>query len=203
MKTRVIHTIIVGLSLLVSVSCMNLGSTTSPGTTLYLLEPVADAAGTALPDNYSLGVGPISIPRYLNRPHIVTRQGANVVAADEFHQWAEPLQDGVAQVMNENLAAMTGAVHVHTFPWKRSIAVDAQVAVKVFRFDADADNMVTLIAQWFIYGDQGKTLIQEQRSTFTREAEGTGYGPMVSAMSEVLGDLASEISGALAEHASK
>ena len=65
---------------------------------------VRDDPGTAAAQGPVIGVGPITVPKYLDRPQIVTRSGRNQLALGEFDRWAEPLQDNVLRVLAENLA---------------------------------------------------------------------------------------------------
>ena len=44
-----------------------------------------------------VGVGPISLPRHLDRPQIVTMAGPNELRLSEFHRWAEPLQNSITR----------------------------------------------------------------------------------------------------------
>ena len=39
-----------------------------------------------------IGLGPLTLPQYLDRADIVTRAGANQMRLGEFSQWAEPLE---------------------------------------------------------------------------------------------------------------
>ena len=67
----------------------------SPPVTFYTLgigTPVTESAETAC-SNKGIGVGPISWPRYLDQPLIVTRTGPNTLAFNEFHRWGGTLQD--------------------------------------------------------------------------------------------------------------
>ena len=39
----------------------------------------------------AIGVGPVKLPLYLDRPHIVTRTSTNEFDSSGFDRWAEPL----------------------------------------------------------------------------------------------------------------
>jgi len=46
-----------------------------------------------------IAVGPVELPRYLDRPQIVTRKGPNQLELAEFDLWAESLADNFAGVL--------------------------------------------------------------------------------------------------------
>ena len=47
----------------------------------------------------SIGIGPITLPIYLDRSQIVTRISRNELKMDEFHRWAEPLKENFFRVL--------------------------------------------------------------------------------------------------------
>lgn len=71
-----------------------LGGGNAP-TRLYVLAPVETPA---LPASgaLSVGVGPMHVPGYLDRPQIVTRRDADRIDLGDFDQWGEPLRDGIS-----------------------------------------------------------------------------------------------------------
>ena len=50
------------------------------------------------------------IPGYLDRLQIVTRDANDEVAVAMYDRWAEPLENGIAQVLADNLGAHVGSV---------------------------------------------------------------------------------------------
>ena len=56
--------------------------------------PGADKHEAAESDKHGMiiGIGPVDIPRYVDRLQIVTRSAPNVVDLAEFDRWAEPVQ---------------------------------------------------------------------------------------------------------------
>src|SRR6476660_6643335 len=63
-----------------------------------------------------LGLGPVAIPGYLDRPQIVTRVGPNELRLDEVARWGEPLRDGIARALQQDLLAASGARRVALYP---------------------------------------------------------------------------------------
>src|SRR5215831_20400858 len=93
-----------GVALLVLSGC--LGST--PPTQFYLMPPLT-SPDTAPPASagwrdLTLGVGPVTVPPYLDRSQIVTRTSRAKLTLADFDQWAGPLADTIARVLSEDLA---------------------------------------------------------------------------------------------------
>src|SRR5262249_24644430 len=95
LRTRVL--IPCGVALLVLSGC--LGST--PPTQFYLLPPLTGAetapAASAGGRDRTLGVGPVTVPPYLDRPQLVTRTSRAKLVLADLDQWAAPLPDTIAR----------------------------------------------------------------------------------------------------------
>jgi uncharacterized protein len=146
-----------------------------------------------------VGLGPITLPQYLDRPDIVTREGANQMRLAEFHQWAQPLEPMLAQIMAEDLLALLGAEDVIPVPQRRDVPLDRVVEVDVNRFEADEAGEVVLDARWRVYEGDDDTLITSGRSTVTEQgALVPDYDAIVAAMSQAVGQVSAEIAFAIA-----
>jgi len=145
-------------------------------------------------DTVTIGVGPVTVPGYLDRLQIVTRTAADQVELSMFHRWAEPLEDGIARTLAEGIAARVPTERIVTFPWRGVFAraIQYQVVVAVLRFDGRPGGDVTLDARWRILDGDGKELMLK-RTTLTEAAAGPGYEPMVAAMARVLATLGQEM----------
>lgn len=182
-------------------ACINLGTGRSPATKFYMLatelpEQAAPAKVT-LPAGFSIGVGPVRVPRYLSLPMLVTRTGPHEMQSDEFHQWAEPLPENITRVMSSDLLLLTGAAHAFAFPWRSAIPIDVQVIVNVMQFDVAPGGNVILKAQWSLLGDRGKQVWLTRRSAITRPAPGGSHAEQVAGVSAALTELTREIAAAI------
>lgn len=174
------------------------GCGTSPDTRFYVLsaaqEPLRPVAGRER--EIALGVGPVELPEYLDRPQIVTRTGQNELQLGEFDKWAESLEDSVPHVLAENLAACLPSRKVVTYPWKRSAQVDYQLVVKVIRFEGSGGESV-LNVRWSVSSGDGKTELLVRESRYTEPAAGTDYRATVAAMSRALGRFSRDVAEAV------
>lgn len=177
----------------------SLGGASAP-TRFYTLVPMAVPPTEANPITAergpAIGVGPVTLPGYLDRREIVTRRGRDEIELGEFDRWSEQLKDGATRVLGENLAILLRTDRVALLSWRGSRPVQYQVTVEVARFEGAAGADVTLEARWRILGGDGKELAL-RRSTVTEVVGAPGYGALVAAMSRALGALSREIATAI------
>ncbi|MDH3594143.1 MAG: PqiC family protein [Rhodospirillales bacterium] len=170
-------------------------------TDFYILSSLPPSAAASLgadADKLSLGVGPVVLPAYLDRPQVVALASSNKLQLAEFDKWAEPLQDNFSRVLAENLSILLGTDRVAKLPQRRATALNYQVTVEVLRFDADLDGTASLIARWNILGKDGKKSLAMRRSSFTETSEPKGdHEAVVAAMSRAVGNLSREIASTL------
>jgi uncharacterized lipoprotein YmbA len=69
-----------------------------------------------VPPDYSISIGPVTLPATVDRPQMVVQTGPNQVWIDEFHRWASPLQNDIARVLVENIATLLGTPRASAFP---------------------------------------------------------------------------------------
>jgi len=73
------------------------GGVSAP-TRFYTLVPMAGPPTEAIPISAergpAIGVGPVTLPGYLDRREIVTRRGRDEIELGEFDHWSEQLKDG-------------------------------------------------------------------------------------------------------------
>ena len=194
LRTRVL--VPCGVALFVLSGCF--GST--PPTQFYLVPsltggdtaPLASAGQRDL----TLGVGPVTVPPYLDRPQIVTRTSRAKLALADFDQWAGPLADTIARVLSEDLALVIPTERVVHYPWPRNIDPDYQVTVDVLQFDRGPGGEVVLVARWGLVDRDGKELVM-RTSRISQAAGGADYEATVTAMGRALEVLAQDMATTL------
>ena len=174
------------------------GCASSPPTRLYVFPSLTEAE-TALPvaqRELTLGVGPVTLHPYLDRPQIVTRASRARLVLGEFDQWGAPLRDSVTRSLAENLALLVPTERVVLHPWSRTTVLDYQVTVDVLQFDAGPGGEVVLATRWQILNADEKALVM-RTSRLTAAAGGHDYEATVTAMGRTLDALSREIAAAL------
>ena len=178
-----------------------LGTGTQKDTRFYLLQPFANMSSgeqvSAEGEGVGLAIGPVRVREYLNQPQIVTRTRENKIIIHDFHSWGEPLDRNLTAVLAENLTNLLATDKIMIFPWRRRPDLDYQVLVDVIRFDGELGGEATLLAHYAIL-DLAASQIEERRigiwkSSFSRQITDDSYEALVSAMSELVGDLSREV----------
>ena len=175
---------------LVAAGC--LGPRADPSA-FFLLTATAGPGGIRAPLAVTLGLGPVTLPGYLDRSELVTRVSENQLVVSEVERWAEPLRDNVLRAVSENLVHLLQPDDYVTYPWYESAQVDYGVAVAITRFEADSTGAVTLEADWRITsGDPQETLYRGE-SLIQENANGAATDQSVAALSRALARLCDEI----------
>ncbi len=187
---------LVGIGLLNFLGCAN----TQP-THFYLLRAMERSDSSTIESvrnlPMSLGLGPISLPKYLDRPHIVTRLSAHEIDLAEFHKWGAPLKDNLSHVLMENLSSLLATNQIVEYPWNRSHLPDYQLSLEVMQFDGAKNQEATLRVRWRLAADDGKRVLEEKTSQFSEVISGSNYEDLVEAMSRMLAAFSQEIADAI------
>lgn len=173
------------------------GCGTSTAYRYYTLAPVAsgtDGNGmVADTDSVVLGVGPLTIPDYLDRPQIVIRTTGNALKFSEHARWAGSLAADASRVLEERLDAMLSDKGVAVVSWQRGVPNDYRVAVQVTRFDITEGKGVVLKAQWLIYARNGKQVLLLRESDIRVPLKDSGTDAAVESMGRALSLMSREI----------
>jgi len=171
----------------------------------YVLSPLAGskAESQALKGEVciTIGIGPVELPAYLDRPQIVTRVSENELNLAEFDKWAEPLKDNFSRVLTENLSTLLCADAISIFPWKGPTPIDYQVEVTVIRMDGNVGGDASLVARWAIFRENDRKMLLTRQSSFSEPVSSQNYKALVSAQSRTIADLSREIAEAIKKYA--
>ena len=191
---RALIAIILGVTFLISWSCALRSSTT---TKFYILSPLTrpvlekqDEKGKKCK---TIGIGPLHLPAYLDRPQIVTRINPNELKLAEFDNWAEPLKDNVTRVLVENISRLLCTEAVVIFPWKKSSHIDYQIEIKIVWMDGKLGEKAILVTQWAIIDTSGKSVLLTKTSQYTESVTETTYSALVAAHSRLIATLSHDI----------
>jgi len=161
----------------------------------FTLTPIADggAPSSAPLRGRVLGIGPITLPQYLDRPELVVRVGPNEVRKAVFDYWAGSLQKQFAATLSQNLQVLLGPSSIVPHPWYAGSPPDLAVEVDVVEFERGPDGQAHLDARWRIRKDKA-TL----RAAESKLAVPTTEDPqaMVAALSDLLSQFSREIAAA-------
>lgn len=170
-------------------------------TKFYTLTPAATekAEPAAAESDISVGISPVILAEYLDRPQVVTRLGANRMDLENFDNWVEPLEAIIRRVVARDIGTILDSERVVSIPQERFIPIDYRVDIVVNRFDSGPEEDATLEARWAVVDDRSGDLSATNQSVFSEPlAENASTDDRVAAMSTLLGRLSREIATALA-----
>jgi uncharacterized protein len=172
------------------------GCAGSPPSSLYTLS----AIGTAASESQSpqappavIAIGPVSLPDYLDRPQIVTRQSAYELELAANDRWAAPLYDMLPRVLVEDLALRLPSDRIVSFPETGDASFDYRVAVQVSRFDVDAAGEAALATRWQFYARSAPRALLVADDTLQRRVEDRGFDAYAASLSAALAELGDRI----------
>ena len=164
---------------------------------LTSLTPASTAAAPLRGRDLAVGVGPVQLPQYVNRPQIVTGRTSHELQQASFEQWAEPLRDNFVRVLAENLSVLLATDRVAVFPWKGPMPVAYQVIVEVTHFLGEVGGETSLVALWSIVGNNGRDVLVSQKSSFREPTGQDGYEAVAAALSRTVAALSREVATAI------
>jgi len=138
-------------------------------------------------DGPLLGLGPIRIPAYLDRPQIVTAASAQEYRLSEDHRWAERLDDNIARVTARNLSNYLPTVRIVMHPWPREPKPDIQIALTLQEMHVDARGQIRMSALWSLRGNGREP--RGYQFNCNLPASISDYAVMVEAQSQCLARL--------------
>ena len=132
----------------------------------------------------------IGLAGYLDQPQIVRTAAEYRLRMADTDRWGEALGRMFGRVLTENLVQRLPDASVFTESGAISTQPDTVVEIDVQRFDADASNTVTLLAQVAVRHDGTKIPAVARTIRLTSTLSGAGTSEYVGALSAILGQLA-------------
>lgn len=188
-----IHVVVLFLALVV---CLSACAGKSGSSKFYVLSPLPQSALSAA-EGTTIGVFPVKMPDYLDRPQIVTRVSENEIKFDEFSRWAEPLKENFFSVLVENLTTLLDTAKIIKTTQNLGVPMTFQVGVEVVQFDGTLGGDVMLIVKWGLFTEEGKKLLLAKRSSFKEPTGAATYEALVAAQSRAVAALGREIALAI------
>jgi hypothetical protein len=178
------------------VICLSACAGKSASSKFYVLSPLPQSALSGA-EGTTIGVFPVKMPDYLDRPQIVTRVSENEIKLDEFSRWAEPLKENFYNVLVENLSTLLKSEKIIKTTQNLGVPVTLQVGVEVVQFDGTLGGEVVLNVKWGLFAEEGKKLLLAKRSSFKEPTLTASYEALVAAQSRAVAALSREIALAI------
>ncbi len=141
--------------------------------------------------NASVGVNRVQLPKYIDRPQIVTQQkDSSKVKISEFNRWVEAPSMLTTRALTNNLSILLPAAKVkHTK--SNGDQLDRIVSVEVVQMTAILGDHVELVA-WYTIKDDARKTLTEQKFASTIQI-GKTYDDLAEGYNRLLAELSREI----------
>jgi uncharacterized lipoprotein YmbA len=88
----------------------------------------------------ALGIGPILLPGYLDRPQLVRESRQGKLLAHDLHRWEEPLSLEIQKFLAQEMTSKVPMAHIELHPWRRAHQMDFQWKLQIHRFENDSSS---------------------------------------------------------------
>jgi len=174
----------------------------SPSTSFYMLSPIsppqAETAPASAEARIHIGLERVVMAEYLNRNEIVLNLDNTIYQLAEFNQWAEPLNDNMTRVLEENLTNLLQKDSILVFRASdSSIPLDYRLEVDVLRLDGNLGDHVRLVVQCALLEAGEDELMLMRRSEYQEKVAGETVKELVLAQSRLVEKFSRDIAQAL------
>jgi uncharacterized lipoprotein YmbA len=195
---RSIHILSLVLLLFWLVGC----ATPSPPSRFYRMESSSAPTGMPQPGISTqslplIGIGPVQLASYLDRPQMVERSTPYRLKLHEFDRWAGTLQENIVQVLNEVIQRELEMAQVVAYPWHSSVRPGYEVVLRINRFERQVDRL-RLQARWILIVQPQGQLVGLDQQLFEAPIEDNDMEAVVAAASAALEQLGHAIAEDLA-----
>jgi uncharacterized lipoprotein YmbA len=193
-ESRFIYYLLLSCWLLSLTGCIG-GST--PPAQFYLLEPFGADGGSPASEGIKpvVALGPVRIPRYVDRSQIVTATAKNAYRLSEMNRWAESLDDNISRVLAQNLSQLAAIDTVPANSSNRARQARLRVSVNILEFHVNPEGQAGLTAQWQIL--RGVDAVVNRQASYRSPASTTDYAVMVAALNDCLNRMSRELAESL------
>ena len=162
----------------------------------FTIQPCTLAVGARV------GLGPITLPDYLEQPALVSRKSTTEIVRSRRDRWSESFETMLPRILGEDFAQLLPASAVVHFPWYSSDRPDWQIELEIARFEPDESGDVVLAGRWRVreLANHGRETSKDSR--ITRTPAGGETEQRTEAQSAALAELAHEIASELCRLAS-
>ena len=159
----------------------------------YVLDAKVEKSDSDKLSNIALGVGPISIPGYIDRPQIVTKTDTPKIQIQECARWAEPMDEMFTRALTQNIQILTKSQQIYSHPWSNASEFKYRLQAKVIKFENNLDGDALLIVHWALIGDTNSSEAMVKNTRYDVLSKGTDVSSNVNALNEAVAQFANDI----------
>ena len=179
------------LATLIVVLLLAACSGTPVETRYYLLRTDSPQNSRDLEPSQDFSFGRVIIAAYIDQPGMVLETRAGEIRPARYHQWAEPMYQGIRNLL---IIEVSQALGEDVFPARASVG-DTIVDIRIDQLHGTSDGDALLVAYWWLRRN-GEVLASYQFAE-TRDLRRDGYGALAKAEQTLLVELAGRIAASL------
>lgn len=164
----------------------------SPKPEFFALGPSAETSIASQP-SLGLAVGPLEFPRYLDRPEIVRRDGANRLVVADAHRWGGSLRTDVLRTIADDLGRLLGTNRIAVYPTEPRFDAQYRVLIDLRQFEAVGGDRVALRAVWTLVRLADGRAVAVDDSSIEQPIASDAVADAVAAQNAALGALSKAI----------
>jgi uncharacterized lipoprotein YmbA len=170
---------------------------TTPAVRYYTLNPFSemqpDVSQAVSGDTLAIGVGPVELPKFLDRPQIVTRISQHRVEVSEFHRWAGSFSEDFLRVLAKNISMLLPADRVAAYPWTDQFSPSFRIPLTVEQFDGQFGGDVVLNVTWSVWHQKDTNEPVIKHTLIKEPVSHEDYDALVEAQSRAIAALSRAI----------
>jgi len=174
----------------------------SPRPQFFTLSPASGpGAGPALASLPDLGlvVGPLDLPRFLDRPELVTRDGAYHLVVADAERWGGSLRSDILHGVADGLSRLLGTALVAVYPGEPRFSARYRILLDVRELDAVRGEKVTLRLRWTVASLPDGRAVAVEESVIEQPVASGSFEELVAAESAALGAATRQIAERIAQ----
>ena len=173
------------------------GCGTTPPSTFYQLTETANTQLSGVERGLAVGVGPVNVASYLDRPQVVMRGVGHRLEMSEFNRWVEPLTESISRLIIINLSNRLESTRVYMVPRRNKIIpLEFRIEIDIARFDGELGGDALLVARWTVYDRQNEPVVTKV-SIISEPSGGEGFDRLIAAQNLCVQKLSQEIGDAI------
>ncbi len=181
-----------------------LGNNTRPAS-YYLLtaDKSHDVVLSATDDKPAILIRAVTIPDYLARKQIVSRNSAHGLMVSDQHRWGGKFRKNIERVLANNLSYYLSSANVAVSPHSQPIDPTYFLEVSINEFERLENGRVILSADWYLVDPESLKSVRFAKESISSEntvAE-NDYNAIVGSMSNALDVLGHKIAYAVSQQA--
>ena len=197
-RARVIRMALVILGVCAVTGCSVLEP--KPDTSRYFLLRAVAEEGPAPLDDLVLGLGPVTVPDYLDRSEMLDLVGPYELRYSADNRWIEPLGGQLRQTLADNLRTTLRPDAIVEYPWYTTDPVTLEVGVTFSAIRLDEGGVWRGSATWVLRDAATARALERADYDFELGRDAVPPEDVARRLSEEMAGLAAEIAAGVRRH---